>query len=184
MRKTLTTIHVVLAAFFLPMGLLYAITGGLYTWQITGRTATTEHRIALAAPLPAELSGQAALVEAELARRALAVPSGAARMRKGGTSQYFEWTGLRRDVQLHPTTDAAVALLKIVDAGPHRFFVQLHKAKGGQPFKVLSALWAIGLVALLLTGGTIAWISRPYRRLAIIAALLGLLSFASLAALS
>lgn len=184
MRKILTMTHVVLAGFFLPMGLLYAITGGLYTWKITGEHTSVEHRIELEAELPEQLSALTALVEAELARRDLATPSGGARLRRGGTSYYFEWSGSRRDVQLHPTAEPGVAQLKILDAGPHRYFVQLHKAKGGTAFKVLAALWAIGLIGLLFSGGAIAWISRPYRRPALLAAILGVMTFVIVAGLS
>jgi hypothetical protein len=184
MRKTLTTIHVVLAAFFLPTGLMFAVTGGLYTWEIAGRYATTDARLALDFALPSDLSGLVALAEAELARRGLEPPSGAARIRKGGTSQYFEWTGTRRDVQIHPTTEANAANLRIMETGAHRFFVQLHKAKGGVPFKLFAAAWATALVALLGTGLAIAWLSPLYRRTALAAGIAGIGTFALLAAVS
>ena len=34
MRRTLTTLHLALAAFFFPVALMFAFTGGLYTLEI------------------------------------------------------------------------------------------------------------------------------------------------------
>lgn len=184
MRQFVTSLHVVLAAFLLPMGLLYAITGGLYTWDVTGSKTNHQHELVLAHPLTPDLGALATLAERELAARGIPRPSGAARVRRGGTSFYFEWTGTRRDVQIHPTAEPLRGLLVVSDAGTHRYFVQLHKAKGGIPFKVYAVVWAVGLLALLGTGCGLAWLSRPYRRLAVIAAAGGLGCFALLAWLS
>lgn len=184
MRVTLTKLHTILAAFLLPMGLMYAITGGLYTWDVTGEQKKTEETLDLSEPLPVELSALVALAEGELKARNLDLPTGGARLRKGGTSQYFEWTGSSRDVQIHPTADPTRATLKIMEASPHRFFVQLHKAKGGVAFKVFAAVWAVGLVGLFVSGGAIAFMARPYRKLALASALLGLLGFGAIAWLS
>lgn len=184
MRVTLTKIHTILAAFLLPMGLMYAVTGGLYTWGVKGEHKATEVTLDLGEPLPVELSALVALAEAELKARGLDVPTGGAGLRKGGTSQYFEWTGSSRDVQIHPTADPTRATLKILEASPHRYFVQLHKAKGGVAFRFLAAVWALGLVGLFVSGGAIAVMARPYRKLAAASALLGLLAFGVLAWLS
>lgn len=184
MRKKITAIHAALAAFFLPAGLMYAITGGLYTWNITGKYNSSEELLSLSQPLTGELSQLAAIAEAELAKRGMAAPSGEARLRKGGTSYYFEWTGARHDIQIHPTTDPLQAKIKLQEAGPHRFFVQLHKAKGGDLFKVFAAVWAVALVALFISGGVLAFLIAPYRRVATISATLGLLTFAAAAGLS
>ena len=105
MYKKLVTVHTALAAFFLPMGLMYAITGGLYSIGNKGDYKTTEHKLTLAEPLPNELSGLVAIVEKELASRQIAQPSGGAGVKKGGTSYYLEWTGSSLDVELHSTAD-------------------------------------------------------------------------------
>jgi hypothetical protein len=176
MYPILTLIHTALAAFFLPMGLMYAVTGGLYSLGITGSYETREYRLELDHSLPSELSGLVALAEEELDARGLALPSGNARIRSGGTSYYFEWTGSRRDVELHPTSQPTQAVLKIKDTTPHRFFVQLHKAKGSDAFKLFAVAWMVGLVSLFLTGGVMAFFAKRYRPVAAVAGTLGLLS--------
>lgn len=184
MRRNLIVTHTLLAAFFLPMGVLYAITGGLYGLGIKGDYTTTEHAIPLTQPLTADLAPLVTLVSGELESRDLAAPSGGAGVKKGGTSFYLEWTGTGRDVQLHPTADPLVATLKIKDVTPHRYFVQLHKAKGGEAFKWFAAVWMVGLVLLFITGGIMAFAAKPYRKLATISGLAGFGAFFVMAFLS
>lgn len=183
-RKQLIVIHTVLAAFFLPMGIMYAITGGLYGLGLKGGYDTVSSELALEAPLDGELSTMVKLAEDELSRQGIAAPSGGASVKKGGTSYFMEWTGAVRDVQLHPTDDPLVAEFKIKDTDVQRYFVQLHKAKGGTVFKWFAAVWMVGLVALFLTGGVMAYAAKPYRRMAVVATLAGCASFVVLAILS
>lgn len=184
MHKILTYIHTALAAFFLPMGIMFAITGGLYAIGITGTYKTTEHSVALDAPLSGDLSAFVALAEQELDRLGLGTPTGKAGVKKGGTSYFFEWTGTRRDIEIHPTADPATALLKVKETGWHRFFVQLHKAKGGWGFRVFSTVWMVGLVGLFLTGGVMAFFAKKYRPVALVAGGLGIVVFVVLAVVS
>ena len=50
-RKRLIVLHTVLAAFFLPMGIMYAITGGLYGLGLKGGYDTVTTELRLQAPL-------------------------------------------------------------------------------------------------------------------------------------
>ena len=183
-RKQLIVLHTVLAAFFLPMGIMYAITGGLYGLGLKGDYETVETQLQLEAPLDGELSTLVKLAEDELDRQEINPPTGNASVKKGGTSYYFEWTGAVRDVQIHPTENPLVATLKVKDTNTHRYFVQLHKAKAGTAFKWFAAVWMVGLVLLFLTGGVMAFVAKPYRKLATVAAALGVAMFVVLAMLS
>jgi len=51
--------------------------------------------------------------------------------------------------------------------------VQLHKAKGGQLFKVYAAILAVSLFTILLSGFLMAWGVPKYRKMALTAALVG-----------
>ncbi len=183
-RLSLIRLHTALAAFFLPMGLLYAITGGLYGLGVKGHYQTTESTVQLDTPGPAELSHYVALTERELAARNLDTPTGSAGIKKGGTSHYFEWTGSRRDVQIHPTGNPGEVKLKIMETNPHRFFVQLHKAKGGDGFKYFAGVWMVALVLLFLTGGLMAFSLPAQRKLASLSLAAGAACFAALAWMS
>lgn len=183
-RKQLIVIHTALAAFFLPMGIMYAVTGGLYGLGLKGHYDTQTVSLQLDQPLDGELSTLVKLAEDELAKQNVDPPSGSAKIKTGGTSYYFEWTGAVRDVQLHPTDDPLVAEFKIKDTDAQRYFVQLHKAKGGEVFKWFAAVWMVGLVALFLTGGVMAFAARPYRKLAVVASMAGVAAFVVFAMLS
>ncbi|MFK7959638.1 MAG: hypothetical protein AB8G96_03865 [Phycisphaerales bacterium] len=184
MRKLLISLHTLLAAFFLPMGIMYAITGGLYGLGLKGSYETERHTIELSAPADRELSTLVSLAESELAARDVAVPSGSAGVKSAGTSWYFEWTGSRRDVRLVPTESARELTLEIKNTDPHRFFVQLHKAKGGTAFKWFAAVWMGGLVLLFVSGGMMALSVKAFRPLAIWSTIAGTVVFAAMAFLN
>lgn len=183
-RKQLIILHTVLAAFFFPMGIMYAITGGLYGLGLKGGYETKTTEIQLAEPLDGDLSSLVKLAEDELQRQGITPPSGSASIKKGGTSYFFEWTGAVRDVQLHPTDDPLIAEFKVKDTDVQRYFVQLHKAKAGEVFKWFAAVWMVGLVLLFLTGGVMAFVAKPYRKLAAVSAAAGVVCFVVLAMLS
>jgi hypothetical protein len=184
MQRTLVVLHVVLASFYLPMGVMYAITGGLYGLGIKGGYETVETSVATDAPVAKELSQLVAIAEEALRDRGLADPTGSAGIKSSGTSFHLEWTGTERDVEVHPTEDPMVAKVRIKDTSAYRRLVQLHKAKGGELFKWFAATWMAGLVALFVTGGLMAYARKPFRRLALVASLLGIAAFVVLASAS
>lgn len=176
MRRTLTTLHLTLAAFFFPIALMFAFTGGLYTLGIKGGFNETSQTIALEAPLKAELAALVALAERELLGSGSPLPSGGASVKKAGTSFELEWTGVDRDVVLRPTADPLRAELIIKDTNAWRHFVQLHKAKGSDVAKGVSVAWAVALVTILGSGLAMAWTAPAYRQLAVRASSAGVVA--------
>lgn len=173
-RATLTRLHMLLAAFMFPVALMFLITGGLYTWGVTGSHDSTDHLVALAQPLAKDEAALKAVAAAELAKRGIDEPTGKPRIRSIGESWHLEWTGSQRDVLLEPTAAANQAKLTVKEATWYRNLVQLHKAKGGVVFKVYAAALAITLFILLATGFLLAWRVPSMRRAANISALGGL----------
>jgi len=176
-RSTLTKIHLLLAAFIFPVALMFLVTGGLYTWGFKGSYEEQLYDINLDSPLVAEQSDLQAIVERELKLRSIDFPSGGAKIKKIGPSFQLEWTGSRRDVMLAPTQRPLVAKLVVKETTWYRNLVQLHKAKGGQLFKVYAAVLAISLFVILASGSLMAWQVPKYRRMASIAAAAGVGSF-------
>ncbi len=176
-RQTLIKIHMLLAAFTFPAALMFLVTGGLYTWGIKGSYLPEAYTIELASPLSSDAKALKALAESELQRLAIDPPSGDASVKAGGTSFKLEWTGSRRDVVLEPTADELVARLTVKDTTWYRNLVQLHKAKGGEPFKVYAAGLAIALFAILLSGFVMAWQVPKLRSQALVFSLLGVAAF-------
>ncbi len=183
-RLTLIKIHMLLAAFIFPVALMFLITGGLYTWSIKGSYSNTVHRINLSQPLIADANTLREFMQLELDRLDIDPPSGNVTIKKGGTSYKAEWTGSVRDVVLHPTANKLKAKMVIKDTTWYRQLVQLHKAKGGQFFKVYAALLAVSLFTILLTGFVIALQIPKYRNSAILATLAGIAMFVAMIASS
>lgn len=177
-RATLTKLHLLLAAFLFPAAVMFLVTGGLYTWEIKGEYDVQKYDLTLTEPLRQDVAALTPLVSAELEARDLALPTGGAKIKKGGTSWKLEWTGSRRDVVLEPTADPLVARLKIKETTWYRNLVQLHKAKGGQLFKVYAAALATGLFVILASGYLLVWQVPKLRSLAINCTLAGIGLFA------
>jgi hypothetical protein len=162
-----------LAAFMFPVALMFLVTGSLYTWGIKGSYVTQSYQLELDKPLAADQVTLLEVAEAELQRLAIAPPSGGAGVKKIGSSFQLEWTGATRDVVLEPTVDPLVAKLTVKETTWYRNLVQLHKAKGGQLFKVYAAILAVSLFTILLSGFLMAWQVPKYRKMALSAALSG-----------
>ena len=128
----------------------------------------------MTAPLQQDKAALADIVKAELDQRGIEYPSGKAKIKRGGLSYTYEWTGSRRDVVLEPTEDPRLAMLTIKETTWYRKLVQLHKAKGGQLFKFYAAALAVSLFAILLSGFIVAWQIPKYRVQAVAATVAGL----------
>jgi hypothetical protein len=176
-RSTLMKAHAVLAAFILPVAIMFFVTGSFYTWGVKGSYDTTAHELHLQKPIQGELAELVTLATKELKKRNLEIPSGQAKIKRIGDSFRLEWTGSDKDIILEPTAQQLIAKLEIKDTSWYRQFVQLHKAKGGTPFKVYAAAFAIALLLLLITGFIMAWQTPKLRKLTLFSASLGIVVF-------
>ncbi len=77
-----------------------------------------------------------------------------------------------------------MAKLTVKEASWYRNLVQLHKAKGGNVFKVYAAFFAIVMGLLLLSGFMMAWQAPKLKRLTLGAFVAGIGSFLLIAGLS
>ena len=68
-RTSLMKVHMLLAAFMLPVAFMFLLTGGLYTWDIKGDYHTTSFDLVLDQPLTADKAALLDLVTAELKQR-------------------------------------------------------------------------------------------------------------------
>lgn len=175
-RITVTKIHLILAAFMLPVTLMFLVTGGLYTWGITGSYDRVDYPVPLNRPLAKEESALVQLARTELAKRDIDEPTGNPRIRTIADGYQLEWTGSKRDVWLEPTSDPLQARLTVLETSWYRNLVQLHKAKGGIVFKAFAAALAIALFMMLATGVLLAWSVPKFRRVVSISAFAGIVA--------
>ncbi|MES3036989.1 MAG: PepSY domain-containing protein [Bdellovibrionota bacterium] len=183
-RKILIEMHLILGSFLLPVALMFALTGMLYTFKVTGQYETQTENITLASPLNPDLSEMTVFAEKLLSEKGLAKPTGSSSIKKVGTSWQFEWTGSKMDLIIDPTENPLEAKASFKKTSWHRFFVQLHKAKGGFPFKLLAAALGIGLILLLVSGWFLGQASPQLRRIRFFATLAGIATFVLVAGLS
>ncbi|MGB0744694.1 MAG: PepSY domain-containing protein [Opitutales bacterium] len=176
-RQSIMMLHSLLAAFTLPAALMFLVTGALYTWGSKGSYKSEIHEIALEEPISADFDLLLALTQAELDARKVSSPEGKPKVKTYGSHFLLEWTGSSKDVILEPTNDPQVAKLTVKDTSWYRAFVQLHKAKGGNIFKVYAAFFALTLAALLLSGFIMAWQMPRLRSATMVATALGLATF-------
>jgi len=157
----------VLAAFMLPVAIMYPVTGALYTWGIKGSYETTIYQLKLKQPLTQNKEKLIELTTQALMLREIPLPSGKSGIKTAGNSFQLEWTGSDLDVILEPGLGPLLAELKVKQTSGYRRLVQLHKAKGGNEFKVYAAVFATALLALLLTGMLMA-LQMPTFRLPVL----------------
>ena len=178
------TLHVILGSFFLPFGVMYAITGGLYTFETKGSYVTESFTVSLERPLPTDSRELLKLSAGILAEKKSPLPTGKASVKKGGTSWLYEWTGSQLDFVLEPTSDPLVAKASIKRTTAHRFFVQLHKAKGGLPFKILAGGFSIALIVMFISGVVLSFANAELTRMMWISSAAGTIVFGVFAVLS
>ncbi len=176
-RIQIMTLHALLAAFILPVAIMFTLTGSLYSWGIKGSYEDTKHTIALSEPIKADLVQLTELAKAEMQKIGISKPEGKPSVKKGGNSFWLEWTGSSKDISLKPTKNSLEAQLTVKDTTAYRRFVQLHKAKGGQAFKVYAVIFSVAIVLLLISGFIMAWQTPKLKRLTILASLTGFVSF-------
>lgn len=154
--------HVFCAGFFLPTAIVFAVTGGLYTFGIRGSYETKAQTVELPLRADPKLDELVEVAKSVLKDKFSQeqTPSGEAALKKAGTSWQFEWTGSRADFTLEPTQTPGSFKVSLKETGFHRFFVQLHKAKGGWPFKILAGGLATAFLFLFASGVGMA-ITRP-----------------------
>lgn len=170
----MASLHVIFASFFMPMAFVFAVTGGLYTFDVKGTYDTETRTLPLSLPTEPKSAELMEVARAILREQfATGEPSGRAGLRQVGTSWQFEWTGSRTDFTIEPTKETGLFKVSLKRMRFHRLLVQLHKAKGGTPFKVLAGAFAVGLLLLFLSGILLAAAQPRLRRLFAVGLLAG-----------
>lgn len=184
-RQSIIFLHVIFAGFFLPVAVTFAVTGGLYTFGVKGDYKTENLNLPLAISSSPTLDEVIAQTETILREKGMSKnPSGSPALKKIGTSWQLEWTGADYDFTLEPTAEVGVYKAAIKETTWHRFFVQLHKAKGGWPFKVLAGGLAMALLVLFASGVMLSFSNPKLKQSMYLSSALGLLAFAILAKIS
>lgn len=155
--KSILSLHVMLAGLVFVPAFMFAITGSLYTYKVSGSQTSSNWNVTAQIQNPNSLVEFVTLAEQQLKEKNLSLPTGSSSLKKMGTSWSFEWTGTDKDFLLEPTADAGIFKATLKEASWYRYFVQLHKAKGGALFKLISVTLGASLILLFVSGVLIAW---------------------------
>lgn len=169
----LVKLHLVLAAFILPVAIAFLITGALYfLLEFDGNYNNTHHKITLAEPLSENQDDLLEITKQEIAKLGLTEPHPEAYKELGHLDEppyyQFEWyDGIKRIIKLRPTADPLIGELIIEEASFYRKLMSLHTAQGNVFFRAYALLFATVLLLMFVTGYLMAWRLSPQRGLVI-----------------
>ena len=112
-RSKLMKVHALLAAFILPVAIMFIVTGSLYTWGVKGDYTNEVHEVAIGKPIQADVGELTNLARRELQKLAINYPEGQPRLKVYGPHFLLEWTGSSKDVILEPADNDMVAKLTV-----------------------------------------------------------------------
>ena len=177
-RKTLMVIHLYLAAFFTPVILIMALSGGLYLFNVKGDVTKGETVFIPGATLSASGDAKAEQVRALLAG--------------AGLDDGFEYLKERgNEMQTRPTSRDYYEIkvkpdgVEIVPVSPDLVaaMMELHKGHGPQLFRLLEQITAIGLVLILISGLVLGLQSPLLKNRTVAVTAAGILAFVIVAAI-
>lgn len=158
------SLHLVLSLFFLPMIVVYAVTGLLYMGGVdqhfTSHVAVYELNAADRPPYADACR--------ELERRGVALPEGKVRPFKGN-----HILGSMTDTHVLFLRKGHSLRAEVVEPGIYPNLMLAHKGKAGWWFAALGYGAAISLIILYVTGILLMWRNRRKRKLMLVSAALG-----------
>lgn len=163
-HRTLIKIHGYIAVFFLPLALLYAVTGTLYIIGKSGSASTVSVEFQTMDGWPETIEAAYPLVEGKLHENNLpvALNSVTATSRVNSDTEYY-WRTLAHSATLTKTGDAA-ATLRVQENGTYRQLVEIHKDHAGILFTIMGFGFGIAMSVLILSGALMMFKSKLYRK--------------------
>ena len=173
-RRLVINFHLYLAAFFAPMLVIIAISGGLYLLGIKGSTDRAD--VMLPAKVTLDLSS--ATLEADVRKM----------FKESGIDYQFEYIKINeRKVFTRPTSKTSyeiriskargqVTLTKL-EPDIQKRMIELHKGHGPSLFKHLQKFMALGLLIILLSGLYLGIVSKAMKVPTLVTTSVGLLTF-------
>lgn len=174
-RKLLINIHLYLAAFFAPMVLLMAISGGLYLVGIKG-----EQQLERSVLLPGSLNPDSATLESEVRAllTAAGLPAGFEQLKVRGQDVSTRPSN-RMNFRLTPSEDGVQ--IDVLQPSLQASLIELHKGHGPQWFRLGQQLFALALVLIMLSGLWLGLAAKGLRSRTLQLSIAGLAVFVLLA---
>jgi hypothetical protein len=168
-RKFFVTVHLVLAAFFLPLLLMMPFSGVLYLWDKEGEVIKTE-AFTISEPLPAAEDQRAAFFKDQFAQHNVSYKFESMRASRDGKDFTFKPTS-----RLHYTASVKDNGIVVSEANPTllRRFIEIHKGHGPEMMRYVETFFGWALIFVAISGVWLAVTSKAYRKPLIISFVLG-----------
>jgi len=180
LRFNLIKIHTMLGVFFLPLALMFLISGALYTFDVKGELEKLSYRVERQAPIVMTLDVVRPIVEGELAKRGIALPENSPKIKRKKGRLQFRWSDMDHRIRFSLSADPNIGFLRISTPSLYHRFAQLHFANGSLLFKIIAAVMVIVLIVQFLMGIVVSLRSPKMRKLMLVSLLTGFGVFAVL----
>ena len=147
MRQLWINLHLWVAAFFTPILLLIAISGGLYLIDVKGTTVETD--ISLPADALVDLEAEDLKEQVDELLRGAGIEHSFEYIRRSGSTLTTRPTS-RTYYVVNVTEDGVQAARVVPDL--QKRLIELHKGHGPLAFKQLQRITAVGLIFAILAG--------------------------------
>jgi hypothetical protein len=168
-RMLIMKIHAILACFFMPLAILYFISGALYTFDIKGHVDKQVYTLALDRPFAPDLAQLSELARTALNQRQLRLPAGDQAIKEKKGSYEYRWGDLRRLVVIHPTGNPLEVELIYRERSPLTQVMRVHRADAGLLVKTYSLTMVVSLITIIVTGVFLGVATPKLRRMALLA---------------
>lgn len=179
-RYQIIQVHMLLAAFLLPLALMYFISGALYTLDIKGHIKKQKVILQLEQPFSPNLDVLTQVAKRGLIHKGFPLPSGEPMLKKKKGVYELRWSDLKYAVKLHSTRDPMVAKLTVKKRSFLTQIMRIHRAEAGSVFRFFTLLLVSGLLIIFISGIYMALKIPKFRKPTFLAMGLGLITFAAL----
>lgn len=172
LRKTMVTVHLALAAFFLPWMLILPISGAAHLWDLEGEP-TREEAFRITATAPDDEGAREAFFREQFATLDPNFSFEYVRASRGDFT-------FRPSSRVHYTAKQAGEEIVFTRVDPPWLnrFMELHKGHGPWIMRWFEAFFGVALVLTTLSGVWLGWTVPSYRRTMLITGGLGLVAMA------
>ena len=168
-RMSIIKLHAILACFFMPMALLYFLSGALYSFDIKGNVDKQVYTVTLNRPFAPDLAQLSESVKKALDQHKLSLPTGNPSISKKKGSYEYHWGDLKRLVVVHPTADPLKVELVYRQRSPLTQLMRVHRAEAGSVIRIFSLSMVVSLMFSLGSGVFLAVGMPKLRQTALLA---------------
>jgi hypothetical protein len=168
-RMLVIKVHAILACFFMPIALLYFISGALYSFDIKGDVDKQVYTVGLDRPFTPDLAQLSESVKNALDQQKLLLPTGDPTITKKNGSYEYRWGDLKRQVVVKPTDNLLQVELLYRQRSPLTQLMRVHRAEAGSLIRAFSLSMVVSLILIMGTGVFLAVGMPKLRRTALLA---------------